>query len=122
MCSSLTKEYIAENSKIYGRNSERGLTKYQEAMNDVAMKLCLQNPNLLSDRKALLEASRKQLDESGYIYKKGKSRSKRLNSGDDDSSVNKRVKVNKDFRLTRITELKEQIKDKSEQVKYKELR
>ena len=118
----MTRDYIAENSKVYGHNSERILTKYQESINDVAMQLCLQTPNLLSDRKSLLEAARKQLDESGYGYKKGRSRSKRLNPDDDGSSGNKRTKVNKEFRLSRIEELKEQIQDKSEQLKYKELR
>lgn len=38
-------------------------------MNEAAMQLCQQNPGHLSDRKALLEASRKKLDESGYCYK-----------------------------------------------------
>ena len=118
----MTRDYIAESSKIDGRNSECILTKYQESINDVARQLCLQNPNLLSDRKSLLEAARKQLDESVYGYKKGRSRSKRLNPDDDGSSGNKRAKVNKEFCLSRIEELKEQIQDKSEQVKYKELR
>ena len=87
------------------------------------MQLCLHNPNLISDRKALLEASRKKLDESGYCYKKGKSRSKRLSTDDgNEPSVNKRSKINKEFHLARIAELQEQIKDKNEQVQYKELR
>ena len=87
------------------------------------MQLCLRNPNLLSDRHALIEASRKKLDESGYCYKKGKSRSKRLSPDDGgDTSVNKRTKINKEYRLGRIAELQEQIKDKKEQVEYKELR
>ena len=82
----------------------------------------MQNPNLLSDRKALLEASRKKLDESGYVYKKGKSRSKQFSSDDGESPVNKRGKINKEFRLSRMTELRDQIEDKNEQLKYKELR
>ena len=108
-------------SRIFGRNSQRNLTKYQLEMNEVAMHLCLQNPNLLNDRKALLDVSRKKLDESGYCYKKGKSRSKRLSS-DDECSLNKRSKITKEIRLARIAELQEQIKDKKEQVEYKELR
>ena len=73
---SASKDYIAAQSRIYGRNSKGTLTKYQESMNNVAMELCMQNPNLLSDRKALLELSRKKLDETGNMYKKGKSRAK----------------------------------------------
>ena len=69
------------------------LTKYQEGINHMVAELCLQNPNLLSDRKSLLEASRKKLDESGYGYVKGKSRSKRLNPADDDSSIKREQKL-----------------------------
>ena len=107
----MTKEYIREHSKIYGWNLGCLLTKYKEAINEVCMNFCMHNPNLLSDQKTL------QVGESGYNYKKGKSRSKRLNPGGDGSSVDKRLKMNKDFHLTRIQELREQIKDKNEQVK-----
>ena len=34
-------------SRIYGRNSKGTLTKYQESMNNVAMELCMQNPNVI---------------------------------------------------------------------------
>ena len=88
----------------------------------MAMELSLQNPNLLGDRKLLLEAARKKLDESGYSYRKGKSRSKRLNSDGDGSSVSKRAKINAEYRLSRIDELKDKIKDLSEQLHYKNLR
>ena len=107
-------------SQIFGRNTRRNLTKYEREMNEVSTQLCLQTPNLLSDRKALLEASRKKLDESGYGYKKGKSHSKRLTA--DEGSPKKRAKINRDFRLARIAELQEQIKDKKEQLEFKELR
>ena len=76
----------------------------------------------MDDRKVLLEASRKRLDETGYTYKKGKSRSKHLSSDNDEGRVQKRQKISKDFRLSRISELKEQIEDKDEQINYKELR
>ena len=94
------------------------LAKYQDSINKVAMELCLQNPNLLNDRKELLEASRKKLDEAGYAYKKGKSLSKLFFSDDGEQPV-KRVKSNKDFRLSRISQLQEEIKDKTEQREYK---
>ena len=106
--------YIRSQYKIYGRNtSTTTLTKYQEGINKAAFELCLKNPDLLSDRKALLEASQKRLDESGYIYKKGKSHSKRLSFDDDESSGSKKIKINKEFRTARIKELEEQIKDKN---------
>ena len=85
---SLSREYIRQ----IGRNPNKKakLTKYQEAINHAVMELCLNNPNLIDDRKALLQA---KIGESGYVYKKGKSRSKLLTSGDQDSSVSKRTKI-----------------------------
>lgn len=121
--SSLSKEYVRTHSQIFGRNPSKmvKLTKYQEAINQSAMELCLQNPTLVDNRKALLEASRKKLDNSGYVYKKGKSRSKALTSGSGDSPVTKKTKVNEEYRLSRIAEVQDQIKDKSKQLKFKEL-
>lgn len=118
----VSKDYIKSYSKIYGRNSTKALTRYQESMNEVSTELSVQNPNLLNDRKVLLEASRKKLDEGGYVYKKGKSHSKQLSSDESRPCANKRTKVNKDFRLPRIAQLQEEIKDKTEQIEYKELR
>ena len=77
------------------------MTKYQEAINHAVMELCLNDPNLIDDRKALLQA---KIGESGNVYKKGKSRSKLLTSGDQDSSVSKRTKVflgSQSYRATR---------------------
>ena len=47
---------------------------------------------------------------------------KRLSFDDDESSGSKKTKINQEFCTTRIKELEEQIKDKSKQVQYKELR
>ena len=70
-----------------------------------------------------MEASRKKLDESGYCYRKGKSRSRQLSTNDGKECLEKkRAKISKEIRLSRITELQEQIKDKNEQVQYKDLR
>ena len=70
-----------------------------------------------------MEASRKKLDECDYCYKKGKSRSRQLSTNDgNECSEKKRIKISKEIRLSRITELQEQIKDNNEQVQYKELR
>lgn len=117
----LPKDYIELKSKIFGRSSKGTLTKYQESINRCACELCIEDPNLLNDRKTLLELSRKKLNESGYIYKKGKSRSKLLSS-DEKEVPPKRARVDKDVRLTRIAEIEEEIEDKDEQIKYKELR
>ena len=121
MCCSQSKECIISHSKIYGRNTKSNLT-YQENLNRVAMELCLlQNCNLLSNQKVLMESSRKQLNDLGYIYKKGKSQSKVFSSSDGEPPVNKRPKTIQRFCLSKISELQEEIKDNTEQTEYKEL-
>ena len=111
---SLSTEYVKSQSKIYGCKSKSPLTKYQESINQAAMELCLQNPALLGDRNALLEASRKRLDETGYIYKKEKSCSKRFSTDNEELAAKKKPKIKRDFRIARISELHEQIDDKNE--------
>ena len=71
---------------------------------------------LLSDRQLLLESSRKQVDESGFVYKKGKSRRK-LNPT---SPTKKRKKISQSFRVQRLTELQERIKELSDHIGYKQ--
>lgn len=115
----MNRDYIYENAKIYGQNSQRTLTEYEQRINQASIELCLHNPNLMSDRNTLLVSASKQVDESGYSYKKGKSHSRRLNP-DDTCQTPKRNKVSKDYRLARITELNEQINDMTDQLGYKE--
>ena len=92
------------------------MTSYQKEINRVALDLCLCNPSLLNDRKALLETSRKKLDETGYCYKEGKSRSKHLNPSSSPPPASKRRNTTQDIRLSKISEIEEQVKDKKEQI------
>ena len=70
-----------------------------------------------SDRQLLLESSCKQVDESGYVYKKGKSRSRKLNPT---SPTKKRKKISQSFLVQRLTELQERIKELSDHIGYKQ--
>ncbi len=111
-------EYIKERSKIYQSSQ---VTAYQKRINDASEELCLNKPNLLKDRKVLLEEARTKVHQSGYQYKKGKSRSRKLNT-DDGSTTPKRRKTNALFRLNRIAELDDRIKDLNDQIGFKEKR
>lgn len=88
--------------------------------NEAAKELCLQNPELLSDRAKLLELSRERVHERGYQYWKGTSQSKRLQCGTKQQGKPKRPKISEDVRLRRISELEEDIKDATDQIKIKE--
>ena len=119
-----SSQYIRNQAKIYGRDSERELTKYQRSINDIAAQLALQNPDLLLSKQKLLEEARKKLDESGYDYKKGRSRSKQLSSSESDESTSapKRVKTTEALRIKRISEIEEDLSDISQRMKFKEKR
>jgi len=62
------EEYIKENSKIYGRQGNRRLSRYENEINQ----LCLETPSLLSDHKNSAGKARQVIDANGYGYKKEK--------------------------------------------------
>jgi len=55
----MSEKYIKETIKIYGRQGNRRLSKYENEINETSMKLCLDTPSLLSDCKTLLEKAGK---------------------------------------------------------------
>ncbi len=103
----------------------RKLSKYQQSINDIAAKITLDNPDLLSSKQKLWKEARKKLDESGYGYKKGKSRSKQLVSSsesDESTPAPKRIKTTEALRVKRISEIEEDLKDISQRMGFKEKR
>jgi len=54
------------------------LTQYQQSVNTAAAELALAKPSLISSHQALLDHAHDSVKESGYEYKQGKSRSKKL--------------------------------------------
>ncbi|OBZ91247.1 hypothetical protein A0J61_00698 [Choanephora cucurbitarum] len=74
--STLTKEFIVNNSIIYGKKNNRPLTSYEEAINRASLQLALENPLLISKKGDLFDLAKKQLLQEGYRYKRGCSRSK----------------------------------------------
>ena len=109
--------FIRRQSKIYGRNSNRALTKYQSEINDDAYGLALESPVLLESRQQLLQEARKKVDEGGYSYKKGKSRSK--SSTPTYNETPKHSVTTESIRQTRIVQMQEDIKGISERLQYK---
>ena len=76
-------------AKIYGRDSTRKLTDYQIQINAAATELAIENVNFLESRHLLLQTARDKVHQKGYVYKKGKSRSKVINP----ETPKKRVKT-----------------------------
>ena len=106
----INKDYIRKESKIYGKNSARPLSKYEEQINHASAQLCVRIPDLVRDRAYLLKECRKILDDEGYAYKKGKSRSRELNPVPDLATcIPKQKIINQDIRLSRITSYRNEL-------------
>ncbi len=108
-------------SCIYAKGN---LTRYQVAVNQAAEDLCLRNPSLVAKpkRQELIERSRKRVHESGYLYTKGKSRSKVFGVAGSSIAIPKRRKIDKDARDSRMKAITEELKDLNERISYKEKR
>ena len=97
-------------------------TEYQKKKNQASEELCTNNPNLLSDCKLLLERAQDQVHRMGYAYKKGKSRSKRINPSaeSDAETFPKRKKISSDIRVKQIAAIRERIADINDQLGFKQ--
>ena len=105
---------------LFGKTGKQ-LTKYQQKMNEVAGDICVKDPQLLMNKGRLIEVAREKLHESGYVYKKGKSRSKAINPPSD-NEPKCREKIDKIEREHRMSSLTEQIKDIQKHIQVKEKR
>ena len=76
-------------------------------MNNAAYELALADPNMLMlPKKELIDAAQKRVREQGYMFVKGKSRSKHTHDQVlEESPVPKRPKINEEMRSKKITEL-----------------
>ena len=112
----MDEDEVREAAKIYRKESSRPLNEYQKQINEAAQDICLKNPTMLRNR-AHLEAAREVVD-STYTVKKGKSRSKKfMTSG---PAPAKRHKLNKEYREHRMKELEDELKNVSERIAYRD--
>ena len=77
----------------------------------------MRNPGLLSDKGELLTQARILVNQSGYQYKKGKSRSKVFGEAE---IPTKRPKLDKVLRVERVTQIQEEVATVSQQITFKE--
>ena len=68
---------VRNKAHIFGQSGKL-VNKYQERINDVAGDICVHDPALLAERGRLLELAKDRVQESGYVYVKGKSRLKKF--------------------------------------------
>ena len=115
------EDKIREQAVIYQKESKHSLTEFQKLVNQFAGDIALGDSALLSKRGELLEAAKTAVYDSGYNFKKGRSRSKRFPTHDADIKP-KRAKFNQEVRTERISQLEEEVKGLDERIGYKEKR
>ena len=104
-------EKLREDSVIF-QGEGRPLNSYQHAVNDPALKLCLDDPSLVKQRGKLVSLAREQVHNEGYQYKKKKSRSKAFGSSasqSTESPVAKKPRLSQELRSIRIHEVEEDL-------------
>ena len=118
--------YIRKKAILYGAaNSALILTLHQQQMNKASQSLALANPALLHDRRKLIELARIKVDDDGYVYKHGRSRSKHFHPNTRVLTKNKRSKQPKtteNERLQRISFIEESQNGIRTLIGYKEKR
>lgn len=117
----IDEQIIKEKSTIFGKSPN----DYQKAINTASFQLCLSNPSLLLEKKGdLLDMARKKVHEDSYCYKKGRTRSKKLEPSlcEEGEPQPKRQKITACERQRRIKELTEEISGLNCHVEIKEQR
>ena len=85
------------------------LTDFQKKINAAAAEIALQDSTLVCkcNRGLLPDQARQQVSSEGYVFRKGKSRSKFY--GEPSPSPAKRIKISEALRSQRIVELRDEI-------------
>ena len=85
------------------------LTDFQKKVNAAAAEIALRHPTLVckGNRGLLLDQARQQVSSEGFVFRKGKSRSKLY--GEPSPSPAKRIKISEALRSQRIVELRDEI-------------
>ena len=98
------------------------LSNFSKKVNEAAQEICLRKPSLLKNRGKLLILATQKVHEGGYVYRKGKSRSKAYGSGYEDASRPKRIKTTTDERCGRMQSIREELHDLRDRVAFKRKR
>ena len=123
MCRNVsTEQFLRSKSHFYGSHSSKPLILYQQSINSASEELAVGNPKLLDDRQKLLKLARARVNDDGYNYKKGKSRSKQLSEFGTVVTQVKRTTIPAFVRNQRMLHLEDSLKDIDKQIRFKELR
>ena len=87
-------------------------------VNEASQAICLHKASMLRRRGELLVQAKQSVHDAGYVYRKGKSRSKSYGSAVDDATRPKRVKTSADEHISRMKTIKEELSDLQNRVSY----
>ena len=94
-------------------------TLYHIKVNEASQAICLHKPSMLRKRGELLVQAKQSVHGTGYVYWKGKSRSKSYGSAVDDATRPKRVNTSGDKRISHMKTIKEELSDLQNRVSFK---
>ena len=114
----MDSEEIKKAAIIYKKEP---LSTYHLRVNEASQDICLRQLSLLRNRGRLLVLAQERVHESGYAYRKGKSRSKSFGNGVEETRV-KRVKTSTDERTARMKAIKEELHDLKDRLSFKRKR
>lgn len=115
------KGQITQDATIYMKTKKRELTDFEKHVNAASVKLCLNDTSLLKKRGELLTKARKEVADTGYIFKKGHSRSKVYGQSATETAP-KRPKYDKEIREKRLEAIDDELHDIAKVCAYKERR
>ena len=72
--SAVDERKMREKAIVYKKQDKRPLTSFQVAVNKAAGDICVKDPSMLAVKGDLLVLARQQVYDSGFQFKKGKSR------------------------------------------------
>ena len=98
------------------------LSTYHIKVNEASQAICLCKLSMLRKRSELLALAKQSVHDSGYLYRKGASRSKQYGSAVDNATKPKRVKTSTDERVSHLKTIKEELSDLQNQVSFKRKR
>ena len=118
----VARRSVIEMAKIYKKEENRPLSNYQKAINNTAGEIALRDPSLLARCGDMLNLAREEVQQKGYVYVKGKSRSKRLMSPPTQAPRPTRQKVSAEVRQRRISALEDDLTSITQLLHFKNKR
>ena len=109
---------IRKESQIYQLKPDDKLFEYHKAVNEACFSEAMKDPTLLKNKKELLDKAKQNINNSGFQYKKGKSRSTMFATPDSSTCGSTKKNVTRNLREKRLEQLREDLKEVDLQLSF----